>query len=253
MRLREIRRSPAQHLDFLLGGLDPAHRGSQLSRVGRRGPDPLPSSMSAFFNHEYNVVKWIPKSFAIFVAGEQCPNRRRGSARVEAMDLRSLIARGSVRSFGPEPVPRQVVQFLVDQARWTGSARNGQPWRFVAVYDQCVRAELARCGAYAGHLENAPVALVLLSPATHRYDTEFDLGRVAQSITLAAAEQGLGCCITSLYPDDNALTAAKIVSAEPGWTARHAMALGSAAASPTLGRSAIPVGRRDTTEILQWI
>jgi hypothetical protein len=191
MRLREIRRSPAQHLDFLLGGLDPAHRGSQLSRVGRRGPDPLPSSMSAFFNHEYNVVKWIPKSFAIFVAGEQCPNRRRGSARVEAMDLRSLIARGSVRSFGPEPVPRQVVQFLVDQARWTGSARNGQPWRFVAVYDQCVRAELARCGAYAGHLENAPVALVLLSPATHRYDTEFDLGRVAQSITLAAAEQSL--------------------------------------------------------------
>jgi nitroreductase len=169
------------------------------------------------------------------------------------MDIRSLIARGAVRSFGPEPVARHVVQSLIDQARWTGSARNGQPWRFVAVYDQRIRAELARCGAYAGHLENAPVVLVLLSPATQRHDTEFDLGRVAQSITLAAAEQGLSCCITSLYPDDNALTAAKIVSAEPGWTARHAIALGSAVPRPTLGRSAIPVGRRDATELLRWV
>ena len=168
------------------------------------------------------------------------------------MDVRSLIARRSVRSFETNPVPGHVLQLLIDQARWTGSARNRQPWRFVAVYDQRIRTKLARLGAYAGHLETAPVVLLILSPTTQQRDTEFDIGRIAQSITLIAAERGLGCCITSLYPDDNALTAAEIVAADPGWSARHAIALGFPAPRPPVGRSTIPMGRQETTDILRF-
>ena len=169
------------------------------------------------------------------------------------MDIRTAIARRSVRAFEATPIPTSTVELIVDQARWTGSARNRQPWRFVAVYDQGIRTRLSRLGAYAGHLESAPVVLVLLSPTTPQLDTGFDLGRVAQSITLAAAEQGLGCCITSLYPENNARTAAELVSADPEWTAHHAIAVGYPAARPSGGRSAIPLGRLSTAETLRFL
>lgn len=169
------------------------------------------------------------------------------------MDLRSLIARRSVRTFEASPIPNDTVVRLVDQARWTGSARNRQPWRFVAVGDPEIRARLARLGAYAGHLDSAPLALVLLSPAVPGRDTEFDLGRVAQSITLAAAAQGLGSCITSLYPEANARIAAELVGADPGWIAHHAIAIGRPAVRPALGRSAIPLGRLGVDETLRFL
>lgn len=168
------------------------------------------------------------------------------------MDIRSLIARRTVRSYLDEPVPAQTVRQIVDRARWTGSARNRQPWRFVAVYEPGVRSALAGLGAYAAHLATAPVVLLLLGPAERLLDTEFDLGRMAQSITVVATSMGLGSCIVSLYPDDNAHRAAVLVDAESGWVARHAIALGYPAAGPAGGRSAIPAGRRTTDELLQF-
>jgi nitroreductase len=158
-----------------------------------------------------------------------------------------------VRTFEATPVPQSTLSLIVDEARWTGSARNRQPWRFVAVYDQGIRSQLSALGAYTGHLESAPVVLVLLSPEPQHLDTEFDLGRVAQSITLVAAELGLGACITSLYPEANSRIAAELVSADPGWTAKHAIALGFPAAKPAAGRSAIPLGRRSVTESLRFL
>ncbi len=168
------------------------------------------------------------------------------------MDVRSLIAQRATRSFLPTPIPDETLTELVESARWTGSARNRQPWRFVAVHDAPVRAQLARLGAYAGFLAAAPVVLVLLSPEGRQLDTEFDLGRITQSITIAAAAAGLGSCAASLYPDDQARRAAGLVRAEPGWTARHAIALGRPATAPArTGRSAIPRGRRDTADLLR--
>jgi nitroreductase len=170
------------------------------------------------------------------------------------MDVRSLIAQRATRSFLPTPIPAETLTDLVECVRWTGSARNRQPWRFVAVHDAPVRAQLARLGAYAGFLADAPVVLVLLSPEDRQLDTEFDLGRIAQSITLAAAAAGLGSCVASLYPDDQARRAANLVRAEPGWSARHAIAVGHPAAPPTRsGRSAVPRGRHDTADLLRTL
>ena len=167
------------------------------------------------------------------------------------VDIRSLIAKGAVRSYRDDPVAEETVSQVLEQARWTGSARNRQPWRFVAVYDSDTRDELARLGAYAGHLATAPVVVVVLSPAQRLLDTEFDLGRVAQSITLVAASMGLGSCVVSLYPDENSDRAATLVDSEPGWSARHAIALGYPGAIPTVGRRAVPAGRLATEELLR--
>ncbi|GAB3742640.1 nitroreductase family protein [Microlunatus parietis] len=158
----------------------------------------------------------------------------------------------AVRTFEPDLVPFPTIRQLIDRARWTGSARNGQPWRFAAVRDSAVQDQLSRLGDYAALLRDAPAVLVLLSPTAERRDTAFDLGRVAQSITIAADEAGLGSCVVSLYPEANADRAARLVGAEPGWSAHHAIALGRPRPAPR-GRSAIPVGRRPTADLLRLV
>jgi nitroreductase len=156
-----------------------------------------------------------------------------------------------VRVFTDQPVDRATVVNLVEVARRTGSARNRQPWRFVAVDDRPTLQVLATCGAYAGHLASAPCAIVLLSADDGRRDTEFDVGRVAQSLTLAATAAGLGSCIATFYPEPDIARATTALRLEPGWVPRHALSVGHPAARPG-GSSAVPSGRLPAAELLRW-
>ncbi|MFF0492364.1 nitroreductase family protein [Nocardia sp. NPDC004068] len=170
-----------------------------------------------------------------------------GSVRAAIATLRS------VRHFRPNPVPRVTVEEVIEAARWTGSARNRQPWRFVAVTDPRQRAALSRLGDYAMLLGRAPLVLVLLSEDNGHTDTEFDLGRMAQSLCLAAHERGLGSCVTSFHPDENVRAAADLLLAPPGWLPRHAIALGYTDDENRGSPTAIPVGRLPVAELLTWL
>ena len=155
-----------------------------------------------------------------------------------------------VRHFADRPVSREQIDQILDVARWTGSARNRQPWRFRVVTDKAVQQRLSRLGQYAGHLAGAPVALVLLSADDGRLDTTFDLGRVAQTISLAAHAVGLGSCLATLYPNDNVAEANRILGVGPGWLPQHAMSVGYPASSQQLPPTAIPAGRLPLTALV---
>ena len=59
------------------------------------------------------------------------PNSRDGAAALEPIRRVSQI-----RQYSPEPVPDDVVDQLLELARWTGSSKNSQPWRFIVVRDK---------------------------------------------------------------------------------------------------------------------
>jgi len=40
------------------------------------------------------------------------------------------------RQFGPDTVPQEAVNQLLETARWTGSSRNTQPWHFIVITDK---------------------------------------------------------------------------------------------------------------------
>ncbi|MBL8127989.1 MAG: nitroreductase family protein, partial [Chloroflexia bacterium] len=40
------------------------------------------------------------------------------------------------RLYADTPVPDEVLQELLQIARWTGSARNTQPWEFIVITDK---------------------------------------------------------------------------------------------------------------------
>ncbi|OSY34538.1 malonic semialdehyde reductase [Pseudonocardia autotrophica] len=154
-----------------------------------------------------------------------------------------------MRTFSDQPVAPEVVRSLIDTARWTGSARNRQPWRFRIVTDRHTCRELAGLGTYARHLADAPSVLVLFAADDGRRDTLFDVGRIAQSVVLAAADVGLGCCPATIYPDSNVDRAGEILGVESSWRARWCFSLGHPGRAAT-GTSAVPVGRRSVEDLL---
>ena len=60
--------------------------------------------------------------------------------------IEAIRTRRSIRSYKPEPVPKEVLEELLDVCRWAPSGGNAQPWHFAVlggtVLDE-IRARLA--------------------------------------------------------------------------------------------------------------
>jgi nitroreductase len=103
-----------------------------------------------------------------------------------------------IRQLRPEPVAQAALDDILEVARWSGSARNLQPWDFVVIRDRAILDALAKVeGGKAAHLVNAGVgiALVMLGKPEHVDFDTYDEGRLSERIMLAAAAHGLGSAI----------------------------------------------------------
>lgn len=106
--------------------------------------------------------------------------------------LRSLRA---VRGFRPDPVPGEVVDEILEVARWSGSASNRQPWEILVVRERETLDALAAVEGYANHLAGAPLGIVLVMAGERPEQETYDEGRLAERIMLAAHAHGVGSSI----------------------------------------------------------
>jgi nitroreductase len=106
--------------------------------------------------------------------------------------LRTLRA---VRSFGPGPVPQEVIDDILDVVRWSGSASNRQPWEVILIRERDTLRSLASVDGYAGHLARAPLGIVLVMAGDRVEQETYDEGRLAERIMLAAHAHGVGSSI----------------------------------------------------------
>ncbi len=71
-----------------------------------------------------------------------------GAERPGAPELAAIVrGRRSVRSFRPEPVPREVIEQAIAAAGWAPSPHGRQPWRFVVIESAERRYALAEAMA----------------------------------------------------------------------------------------------------------
>jgi nitroreductase len=85
---------------------------------------------------------------------------------------------------------------ILQAGRMAGSSKNTQPWAFVVLRDPKRREELAACGQFAKHVPGAPLAIaVVLTPT----GGDFDAGRAAQNMMLAAWAEGITSCPVSMH------------------------------------------------------
>jgi nitroreductase len=108
----------------------------------------------------------------------------------------------AVRQFTDKRVDDQSVIQVLEAGRWAGSAKNVQPWKFIVIKDRKTLWRLALCGRYGSHLRDAAFAVVIVSEPVPI--AEFDSGRAAQNMMLAAWSLGIGSCIATMDQEDDA-------------------------------------------------
>ncbi len=117
------------------------------------------------------------------------------SAREQIAFLRNLR---QVRALRPDPLPQAVLDDILEVARWTGSARNIQPWELIVIRERSMLEALAQVkDGRAAHLQNAAAGVALVmegNPEHFDFDT-YDEGRLAERIMLAAEAYGVGSAI----------------------------------------------------------
>lgn len=115
-----------------------------------------------------------------------------------ARNVLNLLKRlRAVRQFLPVPIPQEVVDAVLDVARWSGSASNRQPWEFVVVRNKETLGVLSKLEGYAAHLAGASVGIVLvmLGDQEKVEQETYDEGRLSERIMLAASAYGVGSSI----------------------------------------------------------
>lgn len=107
----------------------------------------------------------------------------------------------AVRHFADEPVADELVNEILAVARWTGSAQNLQPWRFLVIREPGTLRQLAELMPNAPQVGRAPLAIAVVMPADRAVLHAYDEGRVTERILLAAAALGLGAAVGWVDPD----------------------------------------------------
>jgi nitroreductase len=160
----------------------------------------------------------------------------------------------SVRLFSEREVPDDVLLDILDTGRWTGSAKNTQPWDLIVVKNEHTLAELAKCGRYAGHLATATLAIALVMRGDD-VSTLMDEGRLMQNLMLAAWAHGVGSCIASIYPQENERRARELLGIPPDRHLRTMLSIGYPAGPQALrlpANAPIPRGRRPLVDVVSW-
>ena len=116
------------------------------------------------------------------------------SAGKEAVRLLKRVRQ--IRDYRPDPVPDDLVTDILDVARWTGSASNRQPWRFVVIREPAALKQIAELGSPStNHVGKAPLAIAVVMPGEAEVRDAYDEGRASERILIAAEMLGLGAAI----------------------------------------------------------
>lgn len=115
------------------------------------------------------------------------------------MDVFEAIKeRRSIRSYQDTPVPRDKLEKILEAARLAPSARNTEPWHFIAVTDPVKREVLSK-GRYAKFCAEAPLVIVALGDKEASPDWyAIDVALAVENMILTAENEGLStCCVGS--------------------------------------------------------
>ena len=159
--------------------------------------------------------------------------------------LTAIATRHSTRSFKPDPVSREQLESIVNAGRQAPSARNEQPWQFVAVADASTRKRLAELAEGGGaFLAQAPACIAVFCKDS-KYFVE-DGCIAAQNMLIAATALGLQSCWCAGDKKPYAEAVGTLLFAPQGHRLVAMLAIGHGAGSdPT-------PPKRPLAEVLHW-
>jgi len=103
----------------------------------------------------------------------------------------AVVSKREVRSYADRRLDEAVVRRILEAGRITGSSQNRQPWTFVLLENETA-AQAARAVYAPDNLLGAAFVVAIVTRGRGR--TQFDAGRAAQNMMLAAWNDGVGSC-----------------------------------------------------------
>ena len=98
---------------------------------------------------------------------------------------------------------REKIDYILQCALMSPSAKRLNPWEFVVVTDEQKLRKLSGCKTYGSQMFNTATAGIVVALDSSLTDTwQADGAIAAEHILLAAAEQGLGACWCHVYGRD---------------------------------------------------
>ena len=123
------------------------------------------------------------------------------------MDAFLVIAsKRDERRYAERPIPEDVVERVLDAGRISGNSQNKQIWRFIVVDDPDRRERLAQAVYAPGNIRSAALVVGITG-------RPYDTGRCSQNMMLAAWNEGVASCPTSVR---DAAVAAEALDLEEG-------------------------------------
>ncbi|ADL08378.1 nitroreductase family protein [Thermosediminibacter oceani] len=112
--------------------------------------------------------------------------------------IRVLKERRSIRQYAARPIPREILEDIVDCARLAPSANNVQPWVFVVVTNEEGKKELARLATWGKFIADAAACVAVFCEKDNNHAVE-DGSAATENIILAAKAYGIGSCWVAGY------------------------------------------------------
>ena len=171
--------------------------------------------------------------------------------------VRPLVLTRQFREFMPEPVSEDALAALADVGRWSGSAGNRQPWRFLVITDIPTIRRLGEIGVpQTRSLATAPAVIAIVLPAGEDrvVADAYDDGRAAERILVGASMLGIGAGIAWVRGDVRAAVN-EVLGIPDDHLVRTLMAIGhptEAALRPKGAPGAARLPRAETVFADRW-
>lgn len=106
--------------------------------------------------------------------------------------LEVLKTRRSIREYKDKPIPKEVLERIVDAARFAPTARNEQPWEFIVVVEKETLNKIAGLTDHGKFIAQAAACILVFCKDT-KYYLE-DGCAATENILIAATALGIGSC-----------------------------------------------------------
>jgi nitroreductase len=157
--------------------------------------------------------------------------------------ITALKTRHSVRAFENRPVPKEILEDIVDCGRLAASAINIQPWEFVVVTNPEVLGKVAGATDHGKFIAQAAACIAVITQST-KYYLE-DGSAATENMLVAARAHGVGTCWVAGDKKAYAPEVCRILGAPEEYKLVSLIALGYPAEDPQKPK-------RPLSDVLHW-
>lgn len=109
-----------------------------------------------------------------------------------------LKKRRSIREYLNKPIPKDILEDIVDCGRLAPSANNSQPWHFLVVTKKEELEFISKKVTYGKFIKNAAACIIVFCEKSNRHHLE-DGAAATENMIIAAMSYGIGTCWVAGY------------------------------------------------------